>query len=338
MEVNLVKRFFTAIITTCLFTFLFSVSLTDIINSARENDREYLIAVETYEQAVEDHEKSLIEAKTEREELIAEQSFLNSKKSYRNSLLKFYQDIVTLYYSAIDQMLDLKIKENSLKLAEMDLNDKKTLHERGIITYEELEDASISYEKAKLDLEKTNFEYEKTLEDLKWRTSISADVFSTSTLILSPGGLPSSRTFLESDLDVKIKEIALEVAKLNLEMAESSYDTEKAERELKNARRQLDIARRNSMKNYEEKLFNLKYLYENLLIARRAYELERKNLENARKKYEKGIISEKEYMISLNQLLSKERALFQAEKSYMLSLIDFLINSGLEDPFMKMRR
>jgi len=333
-----VKRFFTAIITTCLFTFLFSVSLTDIINSARENDREYLIAVETYEQAVEDHEKSLIEAKTEREKLIAEQSFLNSKKSYRNSLLKFYQDIVTLYYSAIDQMLDLKIKENSLKLAEMDLNDKKTLHERGIITYEELEDASISYEKAKLDLEKTNFEYEKTLEDLKWRTSISADVFSTSTLILSPGGLPSSRTFLESDLDVKIKEIALEVAKLNLEMAESSYDTEKAERELKNARRQLDIARRNSMKNYEEKVFNLKYLYENLLIARRAYELERKNLENARKKYEKGIISEKEYMISLNQLLSKERALFQAEKSYMLSLIDFLINSGLEDPFMKMRR
>ena len=332
------KRFFTAIITTCLFTFLFSVSLTDIINSARENDREYLIAVETYEQAVEDHEKSLIEAKTEREELIAEQSFLNSKKSYRNSLLKFYQDIVTLYYSAIDQMLDLKIKENSLKLAEMDLNDKKTLHERGIITYEELEDASISYEKAKLDLEKTNFEYEKTLEDLKWRTSISADVFSTSTLILSPGGLPSSCTFLESDLDVKIKEIALEVAKLNLEMAESSYDTEKAERELKNARRQLDIARRNSMKNYEEKVFNLKYLYENLLIARRAYELERKNLENARKKYEKGIISEKEYMISLNQLLSKERALFQAEKSYMLSLIDFLINSGLEDPFMKMRR
>ncbi|RKX40484.1 MAG: hypothetical protein DRP24_03810 [Thermotoga sp.] len=338
MEVNLVKRFFTAIITTCLFTFLFSVSLTDIINSARENDREYLIAVETYEQAVEDHEKSLIEAKTEREELIAEQSFLNSKKSYRNSLLKFYQDIVTLYYSAIDQMLDLKIKENSLKLAEMDLNDKKTLHERGIITYEELEDASISYEKAKLDLEKTNFEYEKTLEDLKWRTSISADVFSTSTLILSPDELPSSRTFLESDLDVKIKEIALEVAKLNLEMAESSYDTEKAERELKNARRQLDIARRNSMKNYEEKVFNLKYLYENLLIARRAYELERKNLENARKKYEKGIISEKEYMISLNQLLSKERALFQAEKSYMLSLIDFLINSGLEDPFMKMRR
>ena len=332
------KRFFTAIITTCLFTFLFSVSLTDIINSARENDREYLIAVETYEQAVEDHEKSLIEAKTEREKLIAEQSFLNSKKSYRNSLLKFYQDIVTLYYSAIDQMLDLKIKENSLKLAEMDLNDKKTLHERGIITYEELEDASISYEKAKLDLEKTNFEYEKTLEDLKWRTSISADVFSTSTLILSPDGLPSSRTFLESDLDVKIKEIALEVAKLNLEMAESSYDTEKAERELKNARRQLDIARRNSMKNYEEKVFNLKYLYENLLIARRAYELERKNLENARKKYEKGIISEKEYMISLNQLLSKERALFQAEKSYMLSLIDFLINSGLEDPFMKMRR
>ena len=332
------KRFFTAIITTCLFTFLFSVSLTDIINSARENDREYLIAVETYEQAVEDHEKSLIEAKTEREKLIAEQSFLNSKKSYRNSLLKFYQDIVTLYYSAIDQMLDLKIKENSLKLAEMDLNDKKTLHERGIITYEELEDASISYEKAKLDLEKTNFEYEKTLEDLKWRTSISADVFSTSTLILSPGGLPSSCTFLESDLDVKIKEIALEVAKLNLEMAESSYDTEKAERELKNARRQLDIARRNSMKNYEEKVFNLKYLYENLLIARRAYELERKNLENARKKYEKGIISEKEYMISLNQLLSKERALFQAEKSYMLSLIDFLINSGLEDPFMKMRR
>jgi len=333
-----VKRFFTAIITTCLFTFLFSVSLTDIINSARENDREYLIAVETYEQAVEDHEKSLIEAKTEREKLIAEQSFLNSKKSYRNSLLKFYQDIVTLYYSAIDQMLDLKIKENSLKLAEMDLNDKKTLHERGIITYEELEDASISYEKAKLDLEKTNFEYEKTLEDLKWRTSISADVFSTSTLILSPDELPSSRTFLESDLDVKIKEIALEVAKLNLEMAESSYDTEKAERELKNARRQLDIARRNSMKNYEEKVFNLKYLYENLLIARRAYELERKNLENARKKYEKGIISEKEYMISLNQLLSKERALFQAEKSYMLSLIDFLINSGLEDPFMKMRR
>ncbi len=332
------KRFFTAIITTCLFTFLFSVSLTDIINSARENDREYLIAVETYEQAVEDHEKSLIEAKTEREKLIAEQSFLNSKKSYRNSLLKFYQDIVTLYYSAIDQMLDLKIKENSLKLAEMDLNDKKTLHERGIITYEELEDASISYEKAKLDLEKTNFEYEKTLEDLKWRTSISADVFSTSTLILSPDELPSSRTFLESDLDVKIKEIALEVAKLNLEMAESSYDTEKAERELKNARRQLDIARRNSMKNYEEKVFNLKYLYENLLIARRAYELERKNLENARKKYEKGIISEKEYMISLNQLLSKERALFQAEKSYMLSLIDFLINSGLEDPFMKMRR
>ncbi|MCD6267384.1 MAG: TolC family protein, partial [Thermotogaceae bacterium] len=278
------------------------------------------------------------EAKTEREELIAEQSFLNSKKSYRNSLLKFYQDIVTLYYSAIDQMLDLKIKENSLKLAEMDLNDKKTLHERGIITYEELEDASISYEKAKLDLKKTNFEYEKTLEDLKWRTSISADVFSTSTLILSPDELPSSRTFLESDLDVKIKEIALEVAKLNLEMAESSYDTEKAERELKNARRQLDIARRNSMKNYEEKVFNLKYLYENLLIARRAYELERKNLENARKKYEKGIISEKEYMISLNQLLSKERALFQAEKSYMLSLIDFLINSGLEDPFMKMRR
>ena len=332
------KRFFTAIITTCLFTFLFSVSLTDIINSARENDREYLIAVETYEQAVEDHEKSLIEAKTEREKLIAEQSFLNSKKSYRNSLLKFYQDIVTLYYSAIDQMLDLKIKENSLKLAEMDLNDKKTLHERGIITYEELEDASISYEKAKLDLEKTNFEYEKTLEDLKWRTSISADVFSTSTLILSPDELPSSRTFLESDLDVKIKEIALEVAKLNLEMAESSYDTEKAERELKNARRQLDIARRNSMRNYEEKVFNLKYLYENLLIARRAYELERKNLENARKKYEKGIISEKEYMISLNQLLSKERALFQAEKSYMLSLIDFLINSGLEDPFMKMRR
>ena len=332
------KRLFIAIITTCLFTFLFSASLTDIINNARENDREYLIAVETYEQAVEDHEKSLIEAKTEREELIAEQSFLNSKKSYRNSLLKFYQDIVTLYYSAIDQMLDLKIKENSLKLAEMDLNDKKTLHERGIITYEELEDASISYEKAKLDLEKTNFEYEKTLEDLKWRTSISADVFSTSTLMLSPGELPSSRTFLESDLDVKIKEIALEVAKLNLEMAESSYDTDKAERELKNARRQLDIARRNSMKNYEKKVFNLKYLYENLLIARRAYELERKNLENARKKYEKGIISEREYMISLNQLLSKERALFQAEKSYMLSLIDFLINSGFEDPFMKMRR
>ena len=334
------KRLSTAVITICLFTFLFSVSLTDIINSARENDREYLIVVETYEQAIEDHEKSLIEAKTERERLMAEQSFLNSKKSYRNSLLKFYQDIVTLYYSAIDQMLDLKIKENSLKLAEMDLNDKKTLHEKGIITYEELEDASISYEKAKLDLEKTNFEYEKTLEDLKWRTSISTDVLSTSTLILSPDELPSSRTFLESDLDVKIKEIALEVAKLNLEMAktESSYDIEKAERELKNARRQLDIARRNSMKNYEEKIFNLKYLYENLLIARRAYELEKKNLENARRKYEKGIISEKEYMVSLNQLLSKEKALFQAEKSYMLSLIDFLINSGLEDPFMKMRR
>jgi len=329
-----------ALIVLCLTTLLFSVSLIDIIYNARKNDREYLIAVETYEQAIEDHEKSLIEAKTEKEKLIAEQSFLNSRKSYRNSLLKFYQDIVTLYYLAIDQKLDLKMKENSLKLAEMNLSDKKALYEKGIITCEELEDASISYEKARLDLEKATFEYEKTLEDLQWRANIPTDVLSTSTFILPINEIPSSRTFLENDLDVKIKEISLEIAKLNFEMAktESSYNLEKAERELKNARRQLDIAKRSSMRNCEEKIFNLKYLYENLLIAKKAYELEKRNLENARKKYEKGIISEREYIISVSQLLSKEKALFQAEKNYMLSLIDFLINSGFEDPFAKMRR
>jgi len=317
---------------------LMAVDLKELLNGARQSDPDFLDAVESHQQAQDDYDKQMISASTERDKIDVEITFLSAQKSYRSSLLKFYQNLVGMYYDVLGDILDLQIKDNSLKMAQTDLNERKQLYQKGLVVGEDVKEASITYLQAELDEEEAEFALKSELEELKWRTGLDID---RDQIHLLPTSLPapdelnvSSTTYMEENLDVRTAELTLKRAKMDLDSLTnaSRYDVNKAKRALSSAERQLSLTKHNASVDLQEKLFRLDDLYNRLVLAKESWEVQKSRFEVTKTKYEKGLISEKDLLTAKNQLLSKSRTYFQSERSYILALIEFLLDCGYEQP------
>jgi len=317
---------------------LTAMDLKELLNGARQNDPDFLDAVENYQQAQDDHDKQMISASTERDKVNVEISFLNAQKSYRSSLLKFYQNLVGMYYGIFDDILDLQIKDNNLKTAKIDLGEKTQLYQKGLVVEEDVREASITYLQAELDKNAAEFALKSDLEELKWRTGLDLDkdqFYLLPTSLPTPGELKvSTITYMEKNLDVRTAELNLKRAKMDLDSltSASQYDVNKAKRALSSAERQLSLTKYNASADLQGKLFNLDDLYNRLVLAKESWEVQKSRFEVTKTKYEKGLISERDLLTAENQLLSKARAYFQSERSYILALMEFLLDYGYEQP------
>lgn len=317
---------------------LMAMDLKEFVETAKQRDMEFLEAMETYQQAKDDYDKAMVSAVTELDKINAEITLLNSEKTYRNSVLKLYQNVLGTYYSLISDLLDLRIQENTLKIAGMDLDEQTQLYQKGLAVEEDLKDASITYRQAVLDKAAAEFTLGNDLEELKWRTGIElkSDQITFEALYL-PDITEielSTDTYLKDNLDIKISELNLKRAKLNLDSltSASQYEVNKAKRSLTSAERSRESTIHSVSLILQEQLFNLGDLYERYLLAKESWDVQKSRFENTKAKYEKGLISEKELLSAENQLLSKARAYFQSERSYLLALIEFLLNSGYDEP------
>jgi len=318
--------------------FASSVTLRQVVEGGMSNDPDILNAIADYQQAQDDHQMQLLSVDTRIDEINAEITFLNAEKSYRFSLLKFYQTMANLYYGTIVESFNLETAKIDLRIAELDFNEKLNLYEKGLIVREDVEEASLTLKQEKLDLEEEILNLKEDLKELGWRTEIALDPATSS---FKPSSYPSPEelvlstdTYLEKDVEVKVCELSVERAQLELDSLDgaSDYEIEKAERELSKARRILEKTRNNVLREYREKVFSLEKAYKSMDIAKKAWDVQRARFEVAKTRYEKGLISEREYLMAKKQLLSRICSYFQAEKSYVLALVDLLISMGNYEP------
>jgi len=317
---------------------LIAVDLKELLIGAKQNDPDFMDAVENYQQAQDDYDKQMISASTERDKVDVEITFLNAQKSYRSSLLRFYQNLVGMYYDVLGDILDLQIKDNNLKIAQADLDEKTQLYQKGLVVEEDVKEASITYLQAELDKEAAEFTLKSDLEELEWRTGLNID---RDQIHLLPTSLPapdelnvSTTTYMEKNLDVRMAELNLRRAEMNLDSLTkaSQYDVNKAQRAFSSAERHLYLTKHNASVDLQEKLFNLDKLYNLLVLAKESWEVQKSRFEVTKTEYEKGLISEEVFLTAENQLLSKSRTYFQSERSYILALTEFLLNCGYEQP------
>src|SRR6056297_3045084 len=154
---------FIAVLTACLT--MFGQSPNDIIDTAKKVNANYRIYELNLEKNQLDYDKGLIEAVNKKSEIVAEINRLNGENQTQGNLSSFYSEILNHIFEVKTQEINRSISDISLKIAQLDYQDSQNLFDKGLISSNALQNASITLRDAKTDLEQKQGDLELALKN-----------------------------------------------------------------------------------------------------------------------------------------------------------------------------
>jgi len=318
---------FIAVLTTCLM--MFGQSPQDIIDKAKQVNTNYRIYELNAEKNELDYDKAIIEAINRKSEIAAEISRLNGENQTQGNLSSFYSEILNHIFEVKTQEINLAISDISLKIAELDYQDSQNLFDKGLISSNALQNASITLRDAKTDLEQKQGDLELALKNYKEDLGMEWDPLDILVPDYNQYVIPDSE-WLEVSKTVQISKYNLEMAEFdieNLSMNASNYDKKIANISLEQKKIDLSLAKENNLdqKRYlEDSLYFLKKQLETL---EERLTLSQDDLEDVRTRYEKGLVSDTQLFNQEKSHLSVLSQYNATVKSYWTTLSNYVLNS-----------
>ncbi|HOO34291.1 MAG TPA: TolC family protein, partial [Thermotogota bacterium] len=159
-------------VTLLVMTTAYSASLLSIVDAAKTVNSNYKLYELSMEKTQLDYDKAMIEATNKKAELSAKSSKASGDNSTQNNLSSFYSEILNDIFDIKSKEITCQTNELTVKIAEIDANDKENLFKKGLVSENDLKDASLTLKEAKSDLEQAKEDLELSLNNYKKDTSL----------------------------------------------------------------------------------------------------------------------------------------------------------------------
>ncbi|MEA1884628.1 MAG: TolC family protein [Thermotogota bacterium] len=323
------KKFiiFIAVLSTSLM--LLGQSPKDIIDTAKEVNLNYRIYELNMEKNQLDYDKALIEAINKKSEIAAEINRLNGENQTQGNLSSFYSEILNHIFEVKTQEINHSISEISLKIAELDYQDSQNLFDKGLISSNALQNASITLGDAKTDLEQKQGDLEMALKNYKEDLGMEwepLDIFVpdyNQYVITNNEWLEDSKTVQISEYNLEMAEFDIE----NLSLNASKYDQKIADISLEQKKIDLSLARENTLDQKRDLEDSLYFLKKQLETLKERLTLSNDDLEDVKTRHEKGLVSDTQLFNQEKSHLSVLSQYNATLKSYWTTLSNYVINS-----------
>ncbi len=307
------------------------VNLPKAINLALENALELKIADLSYQNARLDYKKTqannlltgskYLEIQSELNLAQAEESFLQAENQVVIST-------ITEYLKILQEEKDQTITKKQLTLEERLLEEIKVQVERGHKSELELLKQTNKYHNARLNYQKVKAAYNQNSKELKIKLGIISDFKISSKELAYPQiGSFSEETILnktlESSFNLKLKKEQIELARVDLERAQASSTPELDLMKLENNLKKTELEYQKEKAELETTVQSLFFSYQQAIDN---LELSEQNLIEAVKNHQ---IIEKQNQVGLttvNDLLSADISLLQAEYNQLSAIINYYSN------------
>ncbi|MFP4461328.1 MAG: TolC family protein [Thermotogota bacterium] len=316
-----------AVLTTCLS--LLGQSPKDIIDTAKQINTNYRIYELNVEKNQLDYDKALIEAINRKSEIAAEISRLNGENQTQENLSAFYSEILNHIFEVKTQEINRSISDISLKIVQLDYQDSQNLFDKGLISSNALQNASITLRDAKTDLEQTHGDLEWALKNYKEDLGLEwepVDIFMPdyeAYVIAKEQWLTSSKMVQISEYNLEMAEFDLD----NLSQNASKYDKRIADISLEQKEIDLNMAKENALNQKRELEDSLYFLKKQMETLEERLILSNDDLEDVKTRYDKGLVSDTQLFNQEKSHLSVLSQYNATLKSYWTTLSNYVINS-----------
>jgi outer membrane protein TolC len=277
-------------------------------------------------------EKSRIEAKRERDRLSGEATYLAALESQRRSLLDFCTAVIDAVFDAASAEVDARIAALSATAAAEDEAGARRQFARGLLSEEELANAGLELRSARLSAGQAAW----ALEDARRQLTAATGLEWRSTLVpAEPDFAPpaDAAEWVRNDLGLRKAEIAQQVASLDMDALPGNaapYDRRIAEAALRKAEMALAQARQGSERGFHGAVQTLQGQKAAIALRTGEVELQRALLADAERRYRRGVIARGEWDRQQVRAWTAEKAHLQALRSYLRSLVSYLVSVGAD--------
>ena len=337
------KNIFILIAVLCTGLSLLGQTPNDFIENAKNVNSNFIVYKLNLEKNQLEYDKSLIQAMNRKAEIAAEITRLNGENQTQGNLSAFYSELLADIFEVKNQEIKSAISEISLKIAKLDYTDNQNLFDKGLISSNTLQNASITLRDAQTDLEQVEGDLEMALKNFKKDTGIQWQQME----IFIPEYdkyLIKDEKWLENSKAYKISEFNLEMADFdmeNLSINASRYDKRLAEISYRQKEIDLDLSREKALdqkRDFEDSLYFLKKQME---TVKERLSLSKTDLEDVKARHVKGLVSdielynqEKAYLNVLTQYNTTLKSFWTTLSSYVINadqdVVDDVLRENLE--------
>ena len=305
-------------------------TLKDIFAAATQSNQDYSMFKIDLELAQLKKNKGEIEAKVELDRVNAQFAYVSALAEYRKSVLAFYNEVIDAAFAVATAEADAAAVGLNLENAREDDKYAESRFRNGLISEEVLKEIDIVLKTVSANQEFAAW----TLQDAKDNVRLVTG------LAWEPKLLPDVPVFeAKATVDEWIaKDPALERARLSEKIAAlktaalatnaSVYDRKILETESLRARVAAANAESDSKRAFESALSTLKNQAALLQIRTDEYALKKLTFDDALRQYEKGIISLNDKNLKAIAVLTAQKNLLSARKSYVKTIGAYLSAIG----------
>jgi len=309
-------------------------SVTDALESYKNNSPAYLKLTLDRQQAEDDYQKALLEAKNKRQELSAQLSKLKADSSYRESLKSFVNDFIDTYFAVVEAQLTLEMAQLSSQVAQIDYNEKKDLYDKGIGTLQDLKSASATLIETSKDLDAATLTLEQAKRDFEALIGANVKV-EEPTQINFNFSLPTVDQLMDKSLTLAMARLNVQIAQMDLDglVNPSQYTKSYYERNLKKAQADVQSYLQSLRKSYENQLQTIQNTVKSIQAQMEKIEVAKLQLETVQKNFAAGVASERDVLNAKLSHLNARKTLLTQVKSLLKNVCAVYIDT--EQDFSK---
>jgi len=305
-----------AVLFICLS--LLGQSPNDFIESAKKVNSNYILYELNLEKNHLEYDKALIQAINKKAEFAAEITRLNGENQTQGNLSAFYSELLTDIFEVKNQEIKKAISNMSLKIASVDYVDNQNLFDKGLISSNTLQNASITLRDAQTDLEQVEGDLEIALNNFKKDLGIEW-VPVNIVAVEYQKYVISDKNWLEKSKLVTISQYNLEMAEFdidNLSANASEYDRRLTEISHRQKEIDLSLSQENALDQKRELEDSLYFIKKQMETLKERLSLSKSDLEDVKVRHTKGLVSDTE-------LFNQEKAHLNILSQYNTTLNSF---------------
>jgi len=332
MKFNLIKVIFLSVMLLSLSCSVsaeaINLDLRSAVNRALENNLDFQIAsIELDKSRLEYQKKkaNFLLQQSLYSDLEAEISLSSAENTYQNTNNQIIKSTIGQYSGLWLSDLDLEIKNKSVELEKIRLQEAQAQYEIGDIGSINLLEQENAYKDAQFSLETASDDYQQDIKEFIIDLNLGDTEF-----ILSELGYTESwqineneaiNTALENSVTLVLKKKQVELAEIDLERAEVSA----AELDKKIKEKLAETTRLQEKKSREEIVYNVQQTYYQFKQAVKRIDLTRERLTGAEEKYRLREEQFKAGLITRFEVLEYEINMLQTRYNYLSAIADYYL-------------
>lgn len=321
------------------------LDLETAVDMALENNLDYQVATINYERSKLEYQKKIANSllqPSQYSKVEAEISLNSAENTYRNTRYQIVNNIINQYTDLWLAGLDLDIKNKSVELEQLRLQEAQAQYEIGDIGSIDLLDQENAYKDARFNLENARDDYQQGIREFMMTLNLEDTQVDNTELLLSDLVYTESWPITEEKaLEIALKNsVELRLTKMQLELAEIDLEraaVSAAELDKKIKEKSVEAARLEVEKTRREVVNNTQQTYYQFKQAVKRIDLTKERLTGAEEKYKLREEQYKAGLITRIEVLEYETNMLQARYNYLSAIADYYLqeqnlrqNMGLE--------